>query len=216
MSDPAVPLLPQFIYFPSSLTSPAPSVPFSCFETPAASDLSQVPISLISAALCVDRRRVPPPSGRREGPLRILLFDAYHDEYRGVICLIEVIDGEVREAAPPSPPPHTYKNSPSLSCEGPARKNLSCAAVKVKNGDKITAASTGENYEIQEVMPILCPSPLCFCPSSLLLHPFLLSPLSPYPPLVRGAFVAVKKDGRAEQNSLTCRFWLIPCLSLGY
>lgn len=27
----------------------------------------------------------------------MLLFDAYHDEYRGVICLVEVVDGRLRK-----------------------------------------------------------------------------------------------------------------------
>ena len=31
-----------------------------------------------------------------DGALRMLLFDAYHDEYRGVICLVEVVDGALR------------------------------------------------------------------------------------------------------------------------
>ncbi|GAB4818255.1 hypothetical protein N2152v2_005301 [Parachlorella kessleri] len=39
--------------------------------------------------------RVPPPKGNVEGDPRLLLFDAYHDEYRGVVCLVEVIDGRV-------------------------------------------------------------------------------------------------------------------------
>ena len=45
----------------------------------------------------------------------MLLFDAYHDEYRGVVCLVEVVDG------------------------------------RVERGDRVTALSTGEGYEVQEV-----------------------------------------------------------------
>lgn len=30
--------------------------------------------------------RIPPPQGNPEGPLKMLLFDAYHDEYRWVGC----------------------------------------------------------------------------------------------------------------------------------
>ena len=37
--------------------------------------------------------RVPPPRGDPGAPLRALLFDAFHDEYRGVVCLLEIIDG---------------------------------------------------------------------------------------------------------------------------
>ncbi|KAL6778730.1 EFG11 [Auxenochlorella protothecoides x Auxenochlorella symbiontica] len=39
--------------------------------------------------------RVPPPRGDLAAPLRALLFDAYHDEYRGVVCLLAVADGAV-------------------------------------------------------------------------------------------------------------------------
>jgi translation elongation factor EF-4 len=27
----------------------------------------------------------------------MLLFDAFHDEYRGVICMVEIIDGHLRK-----------------------------------------------------------------------------------------------------------------------
>ena len=40
--------------------------------------------------------QIPPPSGDPEGKLRLLLFDAFHDEYRGVICMVLVKDGCVR------------------------------------------------------------------------------------------------------------------------
>ena len=39
--------------------------------------------------------RVPPPDGDPGAPLRALLFDAIHDEYRGIICLFQVVDGEI-------------------------------------------------------------------------------------------------------------------------
>ena len=38
---------------------------------------------------------LPSPPGAREGPLRMLLFDSWYDHYRGVICLVAVIDGSV-------------------------------------------------------------------------------------------------------------------------
>eukprot|EP00894_Picocystis_sp_ML_P002147 jgi/Pico_ML_1/52664/g3339.t2 len=34
--------------------------------------------------------RVPPPIGNPLSPLRLLLFDSYYDEYRGVVCLVQV------------------------------------------------------------------------------------------------------------------------------
>lgn len=41
--------------------------------------------------------RTKPPVGDAEKPLKMLLFDSWFDEYRGVICLVEIIDGTVRK-----------------------------------------------------------------------------------------------------------------------
>lgn len=42
-------------------------------------------------------QRIKPPVGTEDGPLKALLFDSWYDEYRGVICLIEVIDGCIKK-----------------------------------------------------------------------------------------------------------------------
>jgi GTP-binding protein LepA len=42
-------------------------------------------------------RRVPPPTGELDGPLRALIFDSYYDKYRGAIPSIRVVDGEIRK-----------------------------------------------------------------------------------------------------------------------
>jgi GTP-binding protein LepA len=39
---------------------------------------------------------VPPPRGNLEAPLRALIFDSWFDPYRGVVCLVRVVDGSVR------------------------------------------------------------------------------------------------------------------------
>jgi len=41
-------------------------------------------------------RRVPPPRGGHDAPLRALIFDSYYDRYRGAIPSIRVVDGVIR------------------------------------------------------------------------------------------------------------------------
>ncbi|MCK4651445.1 translation elongation factor 4 [Candidatus Babeliales bacterium] len=41
--------------------------------------------------------RIKFPSGDENKPFKALLFDSWFDEYRGVICLIEVIDGVIKK-----------------------------------------------------------------------------------------------------------------------
>jgi GTP-binding protein LepA len=42
-------------------------------------------------------RRVPPPKGDADGPLRALIYDSYYDRYRGAIPSVRVVDGVIRE-----------------------------------------------------------------------------------------------------------------------
>ncbi len=38
---------------------------------------------------------IPPPKGDPDGPFRALIFDSKFDQYRGVVCLVRVVDGKV-------------------------------------------------------------------------------------------------------------------------
>jgi GTP-binding protein LepA len=41
-------------------------------------------------------RRIPPPRGAHDAPLRALIFDSYYDRYRGAIPSVRVVDGALR------------------------------------------------------------------------------------------------------------------------
>jgi GTP-binding protein LepA len=41
--------------------------------------------------------KISAPKGDADGPLRALLFDSWYDSYRGVMCLVRIVDGEIRK-----------------------------------------------------------------------------------------------------------------------
>ncbi|KAJ0393574.1 hypothetical protein P43SY_005143 [Pythium insidiosum] len=40
--------------------------------------------------------RLPPPTADTAAPLKCLLVDSYYDDYRGIICLVKVVDGALK------------------------------------------------------------------------------------------------------------------------
>ncbi len=41
-------------------------------------------------------RDVPPPHGKRDDPLKALIFDSYYDNYKGAVCMVRIVDGSVK------------------------------------------------------------------------------------------------------------------------
>ena len=65
--------------------------PSQCLQVSAKSGLGVD--SLLQAIV----EEIPCPDGNPEGPTRLLLFDAFMDTFRGVICLITVVDGLLKK-----------------------------------------------------------------------------------------------------------------------
>jgi GTP-binding protein LepA len=45
-------------------------------------------------------KRIPPPTGSGQGPVRALIFDSHYDSYKGVVAYVRVMEGELRAAQP--------------------------------------------------------------------------------------------------------------------
>jgi GTP-binding protein LepA len=44
-------------------------------------------------------RRIPPPSGNPDAPLRALIFDSWFDNYQGAVVLVKVVDGTIHKGS---------------------------------------------------------------------------------------------------------------------
>ncbi len=40
--------------------------------------------------------KIPAPNGDEEAPLKALIFDSYYDSYKGVVCIVRIMDGKIK------------------------------------------------------------------------------------------------------------------------
>jgi GTP-binding protein LepA len=65
-------------------------------------DTSDAPCISAKTGLNIDQvlkvviSKVPPPTGDDNAPLQALIFDSFYDSYKGVICLIRVMNGTLK------------------------------------------------------------------------------------------------------------------------
>jgi GTP-binding protein LepA len=69
-------------------------VGLDCSEAIAASAKTGIGIVDILEAVV---KKVPPPKGSIDGPVRALIFDSWYDSYRGAVCMVRVVDGTLRK-----------------------------------------------------------------------------------------------------------------------
>ena len=50
----------------------------------------------IEQVLCQIIEKIPAPKGDSTKPLKALIFDSYYDNYKGAICMVRIIDGQVK------------------------------------------------------------------------------------------------------------------------
>ena len=41
-------------------------------------------------------KNIPSPDGDEEAPLKALIFDSYYDSYKGVVCIVRIMDGKIK------------------------------------------------------------------------------------------------------------------------
>ena len=118
--------------------------------------------------------KVPAPTGDPNAPLRALVFDSYYDAYRGVVCYVRVVDGELRdgdmirfmatkEEHPANEVGVLTPRSVEVAKLGPGEVGYLITGVKeidqIKVGDTVTTAA---NRATEALMGYEEPKPMVF------------------------------------------------------
>ena len=108
-------------------------------------------------------KEVPPPVGDPDAPLRALVFDSYFDAYRGVVCYVRVVDGQLEagdslrfmatnEVHDASEIGFLKPKAESVAAMGPGEVGYLITGVKeidrIKVGDTVTLASRPADHPL--------------------------------------------------------------------
>ena len=120
-------------------------------------------------------RRIPPPQGDPEAPLKALLVDSWYDAYLGVITLVRVVEGQLRLGAKirmmGTDATHQIDRvgvfKPKMSevkTLGPGEIGFITASIKSVAGCRVGATITEDRRPAEAMLPGFKPSmPVVFC-----------------------------------------------------
>ncbi len=120
-------------------------------------------------------KRLPPPQGERDAPLKAMLVDSWYDAYLGVVVLVRVIDGVLKKgdrirmmstnAVYPVDRVGVFRPAMENTGElGPGEIGFLTASIKQVRDTRVGDTITHEKRGCDEALPGFAPSqPVVFC-----------------------------------------------------
>ncbi len=120
-------------------------------------------------------KRLPPPEGTRDAPLKAMLVDSYYDSYLGVVVIIRVIDGVIKKGdrirmmktggTYPVDRLGVFKPAMQNIAElGPGEIGFLTASIKQVRDTRVGDTITHEKKPCEKALPGFKPSqPVVFC-----------------------------------------------------
>ena len=120
-------------------------------------------------------KRLPPPQGDRDAPLKAMLVDSWYDAYLGVVVLVRVIDGVLKKgdrirmmstnAVYPVDRVGVFRPAMENTGElGPGEIGFLTASIKQVRDTRVGDTITHEKHGCAEPLPGFAPSqPVVFC-----------------------------------------------------
>src|SRR4051812_34557461 len=86
-------------------------------------------------------RKVPPPEGDENAPLRALIYDSYYDKYRGAIPSVRVVDGVIRKGT------HITFGASESVYEVDEVATISCVRLRPTRSDRVKSATSSPAFD---------------------------------------------------------------------